>query len=225
MPVAVKELKPAPDTVMVWCEAMNRRELRLAEGDVARAISSVQGQPVKAITLHPKNAMFASEVPDGIPVNYSGGCLAFEIWLSVDEMPNSTTSKPQNTPIYAIEQGADRAAPDDVRKSTPPVPKTIALPTKTVKTAPRKAKKELGQTIMSQNKPLPRVKKAKLGHNSHAVSVKQLPLALIFELAGQGQSSRDIAGELGHRGIKTSYKTVQRILGSGSKQAKRARAK
>ncbi len=74
-----------PGTALVWAEPFNRIYPKVIPGDIKRATEwfrQVTGREVGEITLHPKLAKLASEVPAGVKVRFIGGCLAFEIWLA-----------------------------------------------------------------------------------------------------------------------------------------------
>lgn len=83
---ATKDTKPVPDrSAIVWAEPIERGDSRLVVGDITKALAWFRdktGQEPKLIILNRKNECFAKEAGDGIKVDYLGGCLASEVWLS-----------------------------------------------------------------------------------------------------------------------------------------------
>lgn len=73
------------DGEAVWVSWPDLKHLRLMPGDIERAIATFKeklGVEVKAIRLNPQNEELASEIPDGIQVDYSLSVLLWEAWLS-----------------------------------------------------------------------------------------------------------------------------------------------
>lgn len=86
---------------LTWCEPMYRAKMEVLEGDIPRAIEWFKektGQDARAITLHPRHKDLP--VPEGIEVVYKGGCLSWQVWLSIE---NSFTSN--NAKIKGLKAG------------------------------------------------------------------------------------------------------------------------
>ena len=78
--------------IVVWCEPIKRGELKVATGDIAKAMTwfkETTGQDAKLIVLHHKNERYAKEAGETVEVKYLGGCLQWEVWLSAED--GSTT--------------------------------------------------------------------------------------------------------------------------------------
>ena len=79
---------PITESVIVWAEPTERTHLHLLSGDIKRAcewFEDITGQEPKMIVLNPKNEHLAEEADEGKKVNYSEGCLFWEIWLAIDD--------------------------------------------------------------------------------------------------------------------------------------------
>ncbi len=71
--------------MLTWCEPMYRARMEFVKGDIGKALcwfKDKTGEDARFITLHPRNQRFASEVPEGIAIEYAGGCLSWEVWLA-----------------------------------------------------------------------------------------------------------------------------------------------
>ena len=80
---------------LVWAEPLERGDLRLVPGDIQEALSWFKdktGQEPKLIILNRKNEHLAREAGDGIKVDYLGGILSGEVWLSSSDtfIPHSS---------------------------------------------------------------------------------------------------------------------------------------
>ena len=76
---------PIRGPMLTWCEPMLRGNLKLVPGDIRAGLAwfkETTGRDTRLIVLHPKNERYAKEVPEGIAVEFLGGCLAWEVWLS-----------------------------------------------------------------------------------------------------------------------------------------------
>ena len=92
-------------TMTVWAEGIERGG-KLTGGDVKEAIAWYKektGREVKLIILNPKNEHLVKEA-NGIQVEYKMGCLAWEVWLSVE----AVQSKSGDPKAQSIESPAEK---------------------------------------------------------------------------------------------------------------------
>ena len=175
---------------IVWAEPLERGDLRLAPGDIQEALTWFKdktGQEPKLIILNRKNEHLAREAGDGINVDYLGGILSGEVWLS-----SSDTFIPHSS------------ARTEATKSKSECPQE----------QPNKYHSEKEKTKMSTlNSPSLTVDN--LGARSRPTTYKkrQLPDDKIKRLHKGGMGAKAIATRLKkEQGIDVSYKTIQRIL-------------
>ena len=79
---------PIGSPMVIWCEPMQRGDLKLAPGDIQDALTwfkGTTGQDAKLIILNPKNERYAKAAGDGVKVEYLGGCLTWEVWLAAED--------------------------------------------------------------------------------------------------------------------------------------------
>ena len=79
---------PVGGPMVTWCEPMQRGDLKLAPSDIQDALAwfkETTGHDAKLIVLNPKNDHYAREAGDGVKVEYLGGCLTWEVWLSAED--------------------------------------------------------------------------------------------------------------------------------------------
>ena len=80
---------PIGGPMITWCEPIQRGDLRLAPGDIEDALTwfkETTGQDAKLIVLNAKNERYAKEAGDSVKVEYLGGCLTGEVWLSAEDI-------------------------------------------------------------------------------------------------------------------------------------------
>lgn len=73
---------------LIWAEPFDRGDLKLGPGDIKEAVNRFKeqtGHNLGLIMLCPKNERFAEEIPEGIEVDYRGGILKGEVWMSPEK--------------------------------------------------------------------------------------------------------------------------------------------
>ena len=173
--------------VAVWAEPIERRPLQLVTGDIKEAINCFRdktGQEAKLIILHPSNKHLANEVGDGIRVDYLGGCLAFEVWLSSED--NSGTPVPDT---QVVTESISETPKAQSIASYPETKKSTLNPIKS-------------RVDFFRPRGRPKTYKKRL-----------LPDDKIKQLHHEGMGAKAIATQLKtEQGIDVSYKTIQRVL-------------
>lgn len=179
---------PITGEVIVWAKPSERTHLKLMSGDIEKAsecFKNKTGEAPKMIALNPKNEHLAGEADENIKVNYSKGCLLWEIWLSGED--NFRASKPFNQ--VGIE--GEKA-------------QTIAgyLPNQMSTLNDNNSKVDISKVSVASG-----------GTKSTRKKYKELPEDFIKQLADKDMGSKAIATQLRiERGVKVSYKTIQRLL-------------
>ena len=178
-------------SMIVWAEKSPKQYLELArlelvKGDISRAISWFKdntGQEPKQICLNPNCERLAVEAGDSIQVNYVGGCLAWEVWLSAEE----SFKTPKLAPLKVDPtQTIDAKDKEVLLHTNAPLEPSVTKPSHG---------KEIRPIISLGGRPK-----------------KNIPIDLVHKLSEQGLSTTDIAKKLKAKGCIVSRIMVSRIL-------------
>lgn len=175
--------------MLVWCEPMERKSPQLIATDISHAITWFReetGQEPRLIMVHPSLEAMARENSNGIAVQAVGGCLAWEVWLSLVAKSPQTLPPEKPQPVD-MPEGSSRVTPTE---EPPPSSPPDASESKSGRDK-TKARGKLPTAMVSQG---------------------GLPLKKIMRWHNKGLSTRTIADRLSGQGSTISYRTIARVI-------------
>lgn len=193
-------INTASPTALVWCDPVERGDLKLAPGDITDAIkwfTEKTGQPPRQIFLCPKNERFASEIPEEITVVYINGVLLWEIQLTGAERWEPVPAPSCPDTLKDVNQYLGLQNDKKVSQHTPTI---LATP------KPKKIR------VAKIKSPTPKVTRKKKKETRGRKKLK-LPGRKIMAMNSAGMGAKSISNKLRDKyNVIVSFRSVARFI-------------